>query len=150
MSLGELGASVEFTVHNWAHMRWSAEPDQFRPSVSPTDPKAVDERFDDPSYDWLGDFYSSHVNAVFWKLHGWVDDRIEAWKEAHGITGEVEFEGKWTGPAHMHMGPMHHALAAARDGEPGPELGEHADRAEELLGLAARAGVLASPFEAAL
>jgi len=40
----------------------------------------------------LGDFYSSHVNPVFWRLHGWVDDRIEDWFAAHEAAhpGEVQ------------------------------------------------------------
>jgi hypothetical protein len=79
ITLGELGSRVEFSVHNWAHQRWSAKPAAFRPSPPPTDPQAVDPQFDDPSYNWLGDFYSSHVNPVFWKLHGWVDARVDAW-----------------------------------------------------------------------
>jgi hypothetical protein len=65
------------------------------------------EKWDDPKYDYLGDFYSSHVNPVFWRLHGWVDDRIEDWFNAHQDShpGEIErFElkgvswfkpGKW-------------------------------------------------------
>ena len=42
-----------------------------------------DEKWDDPKYDYLGDFHSSHVNPMFWRLHGWVNDRIEDWYNAH-------------------------------------------------------------------
>jgi hypothetical protein len=145
VSLAELGARLEFSVHNWAHMRWSAKPAEFRPNPPAGDPEAVDRRFDDPSYNWLGDFYASHVNPVFWKLHGWVDDRIEAWKAANGVIGEVSFHGTWTGP--VDMDHMHHHLAAARDGEPVPELDEQVDRSQELISLAAAEGLLASPFD---
>jgi hypothetical protein len=144
LTLGELGARVEFSVHNWSHMRWSAKPDEFRPPPPAGDPQAVDTRFDDPSYNWLGDFYASHVHPTFWKLHGWVDDRIEAWKAASGISGDIEFHGKWVGPEHMHP---HHMFAAARGDEGAPDLTEHVESADELLRLAAEDGVQASPFD---
>jgi hypothetical protein len=149
LSLAALGARVEFSVHNAAHMRWSAKPAEFRPSPPADQPQAVDARFDDPSYDWLGDFYASHVNSVFWKLHGWVDERIDAWAAANGVVGEVSFHGTWVGPPHMHdMHGMHDMLAVAREGEAVPELDEHAARSEELLTLAGAAGLEASPLDA--
>src|SRR3712207_5921244 len=37
-------------------------------------------------HDYLGDFHSSHVNPIFWKLHGWIDDRIEGWFRAHNAV----------------------------------------------------------------
>ena len=51
-----------------------------------------DPMWDDPKYDYLGEFYSSHVNPLFWRLHGWVDDRIEDWFNAHESMqpGEIE------------------------------------------------------------
>jgi hypothetical protein len=131
VSLGELGARIEFTVHNTAHMRWSAEPDELRPDPDPTHPTAVDQKWDAPSYDWLGDFYSSHVNPVFWKLHGWVDGRIGAWKRANDISGEYQWKGTWNGPMH------HHMASAELD----------ADDGEELLKLAGGAGLVASPLQ---
>lgn len=33
--------------------------------------------------DFLGDPFSSHVHPVFWKFHGWIDDRIDDWFRAH-------------------------------------------------------------------
>ena len=92
MSLGELGARIEFTIHNMMHMRWCAEISERRPDVDPTNPEMIDPRWDDPSYDWLGDIYSSHVNPTFWKLHGWCDDRINDWINANKIIGEVPLE----------------------------------------------------------
>ncbi len=94
-SLGEFGARLEYSVHNQMHMRWCEQSD-IRPDIDPTRPGEIDPRWDDPSYDWLGDTYSSHVNPVFWKLHGWVDDRIEDWRRAHGID-EIEWVGTWVG-----------------------------------------------------
>lgn len=73
MSLGELGARIEFTIHNQMHMRWCAEPvaTGIRPDVDPGAPETIGPKWDDPAYDWLGDTYSSHVNSTFWKVHGW-------------------------------------------------------------------------------
>lgn len=94
LTLGQLGALLEFSIHNDMHMRWASIP---------RDPDGVplplgraiddiDERWADPSNDYLGDFYSSHVNPVFWRVHGWVDDRIEGWFQAHEAAhpGEIQ------------------------------------------------------------
>ena len=93
LSLGALGNLLEFVIHNQMHMRWS--------SIS-RDPKTgnpakrkdfdFDEKWDDPKYDYLGEFYSSHVNPIFWRLHGWVDDRIEDWFNAHEAAQPREVE----------------------------------------------------------
>jgi hypothetical protein len=86
LTLGEFGALLEYSVHNDMHIRWSAiprDPDTNsilslgRPSYD------ISDRWDNPRYDWLGEFYSSHVNPVFWRLHGWIDDRIEDWAHAN-------------------------------------------------------------------
>jgi len=95
LTLGQLGALLEYSIHNDMHMRWSAPPrDPFTNALLPTgrDPKDTDPRWDDPRYDWLGDFYSSHVNPFFWRLHGWVDDRVNDWFDAQAALhpGEVE------------------------------------------------------------
>jgi hypothetical protein len=97
VSLGELGARIEFTIHNQMHMRFCAEPSTgIRPDAKPTDPAGIDAEWDKPEYDWLGDTYSSHVNSTFWKLHGWVDDRITAWAAANGVT-DIQWKGTWLG-----------------------------------------------------
>jgi hypothetical protein len=97
LSLGALGNLIEFTIHGWMHNRWANERGAFLP-----DPKTgelkwrrtfdFDSMWDDPKYDYLGEFYSSHVNPLFWRLHGWVDDRIEDWFQAHesASPGEIE------------------------------------------------------------
>ncbi|TMR09680.1 Tat pathway signal protein [Nonomuraea turkmeniaca] len=117
MPLGRLGAFIEFRIHNTLHMRWAAERPKYRPGGSAFD---VDTQWDVPSYDWLADTYSSHVNPIFWKLHGWVDARIDDWMRANDKTGPVPwtFDPPWTGPAtpgHHH----HHVVELARRARPG-------------------------------
>lgn len=84
LTLGAYGNLIEFTVHNWMHMRWatlSRNPATGAPEVR--DDYDVDPRWDDLSNDYLGDFHSSHVNPIFWRLHGWVDECIGVWFQAH-------------------------------------------------------------------
>jgi hypothetical protein len=84
LTLGAYGNLIEFTVHNWMHMRWatvSRDPTTGAPAVRK--PFDIEEKWDVAEYDYLGDFHSSHVNPLFWRLHGWVDDCIEAWFTAH-------------------------------------------------------------------
>ncbi len=117
-SLGHFGALLEYTIHNQMHMRWAVEPPAIRPDVDDTSPDDIDPRWDDPSYDWLGDTYSSHVNPIFWKLHGWVDDRIEDWRTANGID-RIEWTGTWEGNMpHGHEDDEPHALLAPEVASP--------------------------------
>ena len=107
------------------HMRWSAIPHDPvtgvpLPGAGRTTNWMANGCFD---YDYLGEFFSSHVNPVFWRLHGWVDDRINDWFAAHqtahpGAVTEIEHGGvkwfatgawvkcadPWSGPP----GQMHH------------------------------------------
>ena len=65
------------------HVRWSGSP--------PNDPNSADV-----NNDWLFSAWSSHVNKTFWKLHGWIDDRIGDWENA---TGQMaDFSKAWIGP----------------------------------------------------
>ncbi|MBI3552972.1 MAG: Tat pathway signal protein [Elusimicrobia bacterium] len=128
MSLGELGARIEHTIHNSLHMRFCSNPGAIRPDVDSADPNSIDAKWDDPAYDYLGDTYSSQVNPVFWKIHGWVDDRIEDWKKAHGITGEIAWKGTWVG----HQDHGDHQKGPPRAGMP-PD--------KQLLGVIATSGV---------
>jgi hypothetical protein len=105
ITLGRMGAEIEFSIHNSMHIRWASEPSGNRPEVDATNPELIDTIWDHPSYDFLGDTYSSHVNPIFWKLHGWIDKRIEDWKNAHGITGEIQWTGTWVGHMHGHETP---------------------------------------------
>jgi hypothetical protein len=97
MSLGRLGTLIEVTIHASMHVRWSAPPHGSRPDPGPAEGHTIDMRWDDPRYDYLGDTYSSHVNPIFWSLHGWVDDRIEDWKAANGVYGNDFWKGTWVG-----------------------------------------------------
>lgn len=101
VTLGQLGSDIEFTIHNDMHMRWAA-PSRvgYRPPTSLI--LYISESWDVPVYNYLGDTYSSHVNPIFWKLHGWIDDRVEDWKRANAIVCEVEWKGTWVGPAASH------------------------------------------------
>ena len=49
----------------------------------------IDPKWDDPSNDDLGDFYSSHVHPTFWRLHGWIDDRINDWARVNAARIET-------------------------------------------------------------
>jgi hypothetical protein len=122
LSLGELGTLLEWTVHNDMHMRWASiprNPDDQTPLPSGRPDGDIHRMWDKPIYDHLGDQYSSHVNPVFWRLHGWVDDRIEDWFAARTVAhpdslerievmGVPWFKGAgvavgmpWTGPMDM-------------------------------------------------
>jgi hypothetical protein len=120
LTLGELGALLEFSVHNDMHMRWSAlprDPDTNAPLPLGRPNDDISTKWDNPRYDALLEFYSSHVHPVFWRLHGWIDDRIEDWYEAHERVhpGEVERErrgvvdwfkpGRWVQVSNAWMWP---------------------------------------------
>ncbi|WP_147444171.1 MULTISPECIES: hypothetical protein [Corallococcus] len=131
LTLGQLGAQIEWSVHNDMHMRWSGLPRD--PVTNDPLPQGrlvddFDEKWNRPNSDDLADFYSSHVNPIFYKLHGWVDDRIEDWFEAHErfTPGEVkrriigstpwfekglwvEVEAPWSAPGGHHHGGHHEA-----------------------------------------
>lgn len=86
LTLGELGALIEFSVHNDMHMRWSEQPRDPVTNAPLTAGRPLGDiatKWDNPRNNYLGDFYSSHVNPIFWRLHGWIDDRIEDWFDAH-------------------------------------------------------------------
>lgn len=91
VSLDDLGAEIENGIHNWMHMHWASDP-WFK------DENTQDA--DDPRNDYLGSTYSSHVNVAFWKLHGWIDERIAQWESAAGK--KADFSNSWSGPAHVH------------------------------------------------
>jgi hypothetical protein len=96
VTLGRLGSDIEFTICADVHMRWAAPSKVgYRPNTILT--RGISERWDAPAYNYLGDTYSSHVHPIFWKLHGWVDDRVEDWKRANGVSGEPEWKGTWLG-----------------------------------------------------
>ena len=84
MPLGAYGNLIEFSVHNWMHMRWAStprDPETGLPEVRPS--FDISEKWSARHYDFLGDFHSSHVHPLFWRLHGWVDACIDVWFDAH-------------------------------------------------------------------
>jgi hypothetical protein len=94
LTLDQLGTAMEWSIHGWMHLRWSAP-----------EPEVEDDT--DPAYDWLYVPWSSHVNKHFWKLHGWIDARIGDWEAANGAVADLS--QAWSGqPAHGH-GMHHHA-----------------------------------------
>ena len=127
MSLGELGARLEFTIHNRMHIRWCSQM-QGRPSTEPTNPGSIDPAWDAPAYNWLADTYSSHVHPTFWKLHGWIDDCITHWANANSITGPIPWSGTWVGPMPPHPQPDSlHALLSITTEDALPETVSHRD-----------------------
>lgn len=94
VTLDEFGTMLEFSIHGWFHMHWSPAP--------PENPNNLDV-----SNDWLGSPFSSHVNRHFWKLHGWIDDRIKAWEDANGVIADLS--AGWEGPPDYVTGEMHSA-----------------------------------------
>lgn len=96
VTLDQLGRAMEGTIHAWMHLRWSGPP--------PADLQSAD-----PANDWLAIPYASHVNKHFWKLHGWIDERIADWEAANGQTADLSTG--WSGPTVETM-PMAHAAPA--------------------------------------
>ena len=72
ITLGEFGAELEFSIHNMMHLRWSSQP-RNKTIDNPTNADTIDFQYDDRSYNYLADTYSSHVIPIFWKLHGWIE-----------------------------------------------------------------------------
>ncbi|MBX3016336.1 MAG: hypothetical protein KF767_00500 [Bdellovibrionaceae bacterium] len=89
-TLSEVGYALEFTIHNMLHMRWAATPrqgDDFPQNLAQVlTPNFLGTQFASPEFNYLGNSYSAHVNPVFWKLHGWVDQVVAAWLRANGFT----------------------------------------------------------------
>lgn len=141
VTLGELGNLLEFTLHGWMHVRWTYA--LYDPATgSPVGRESlfdIDPKWDDPSNDDLGDFYSSHVHPTFWRLHGWIDERINDWARVNAdrITAAAvddvpwfAADGKMVQVAHPFYWP------SAHPGHPG----SHEDQAdirvmEEVMGI---------------
>ena len=92
-TLDQLGSDIEWSIHSWMHIRWSGKPARDR------------EDSPDPSNDWLFFPVSSHVNKIFWKLHGWIDERINKWEVA--VDRKADLSTAWSGPP-MPMLMEHH------------------------------------------
>ncbi|TWH76027.1 hypothetical protein LX59_01537 [Azomonas agilis] len=95
LCLGELGSRIELGVHDWLHMCWAAvrrDPNSQYPLIYDRAPNDFSERWFRAENDYLADAFSSHVSPVFWAFHGWIDDRLEDWFQAHeqAHPGEVQ------------------------------------------------------------
>ncbi|QZX80770.1 pyoverdine maturation tyrosinase PvdP [Metapseudomonas otitidis] len=107
LTLAQLGSEMELNIHDWLHMRWATvtrDPSNGMPLPGDRDQVDYGARWFRADNDYLGDPFSSHVNPVFWRFHGWIDDRIEDWYRAHerAHPGEVvvrEVQGvRWFAP----------------------------------------------------
>ncbi len=96
ISLGMLGALIHSTVHDTVRHRCAAVPGGRRPEPG-IDGDTIPDAWDDPRYDYLGDTYSMQVNPVYWKLCGWIDERIYNWQVSHCLFGSDFWKGKWMG-----------------------------------------------------
>ncbi|WP_162560745.1 hypothetical protein [Methylobacterium durans] len=125
-SLDARGALIEFVVHNamrpwWRHV---VELGPARPHDRSAGPLGRPDheprgKWLLPACDFLGEFFSSHVKPVFWRLHGWVDQRIDdrfaarealhrgevvaaevggiPWfAEGPGVANRAPWPGRWT------------------------------------------------------
>lgn len=97
MTLGQLGTYIEFTstVHEGLHFRFSSYNKMMRVKSNVAVP-FVDPKWDVNTSDWLADIYCSQVNPWFWKIHGWIDNRINDWQKAHGLSN-ITWNGTWLG-----------------------------------------------------
>jgi hypothetical protein len=139
LTLDQLGSKIEWLIHNQLHIRWCSLPRDpessaplpgGRPAKESSDKWIKVWRPDGKPYyyDDLNDAFSSHVNPLFWHLHGWVDDRVEDWFEAHAAAHQgqvtrttvasvpwfakgpwVSLDTPWVGPACREHGPGGHA-----------------------------------------
>ncbi len=110
LTLGQLGAMIEFEIHNPMHLRWSSKLLNYREEVTPFwDVDKIGSKWDSPFYDWMFDSYSSHVNVVFWKLHGWIDDKINEWQMANNVD-TIHWKGTWMGPPGDDGHSVHHHI----------------------------------------
>ncbi len=115
MTLSAYGEWIERTLHNTMHMRWA---DSSKASLEGMQdifqtPQAA---WDDPNADYLGSTYSSHVNPIFYRLHGFVDARIEDWLKANNFTSIADncagvakcyqWKGVWDGPLPPRQTPL--------------------------------------------
>lgn len=86
LTLGQFGSEVELGLHDWLHMRWAdvaRDPANGMPVMEARVSSDFAGRWYLVQNDFLGDPFSSHVHPMFWKFHGWIDDRIDDWFRAH-------------------------------------------------------------------
>ncbi len=122
-TLGDYGLWLESGPHNALHMRFADDRKAGLESVTDFF-QAPRPEWDTPNADYLGSTYSSHVNPLFYRLHGYVDARIDDWLAANGYNRVAErcagaprcypWKRIWDGRAPNHAG-MGLALADQAD-----------------------------------
>lgn len=149
LTLGQFGSEVELGLHDWLHMRWASvarDPSNDIPVPMARDQADFAARWYAPENDFLGDPFSSHVNPVFWRFHGWIDDRLEDWFRAHerfhpGEVSRLEVNGvpwfapgRWVEVADPWLGPDTHGCSTV----PGLQAGRSVEMDPETMKLALR------------
>lgn len=131
LTLGQFGSEVELGLHDWLHMRWAdvaRDPSNGMPVMEARLSSDFAGRWYQPENDFLGDPFSSHVHPMFWKFHGWIDDRIDDWFRAHeryhpgevlrrevngvpwfALGRWVEIDDPWLGASTHGCGPLGNA-----------------------------------------
>lgn len=108
MTLSQYGEWLEANIHNSMHNRWS-DPRTANPQIMAggifQQPRP---EWDLPSQDNLVSPYTSHANPLFWRIHGYVDQRVDDWLRANnytsiamdcrGVQGCYQWQRIWTGP----------------------------------------------------
>ncbi|MGG6352105.1 MULTISPECIES: twin-arginine translocation signal domain-containing protein [Pseudomonas] len=149
LTLGQFGSQMELGLHDWLHMRWASvprDPSSGLPVPFARQPEDFAARWFEAENDFLGDPFSSHVNPVFWRFHGWIDDRIEDWFRAHerahpGQVRRTEVNGvpwfapgRWVEVADPWLGPDTHGCSTV----PGLRPGRSVEMDPETMKLALR------------
>lgn len=126
LTLAQFGSEVELNIHDWLHMRWATvtrDPANGQPVTGDREQADYAARWFRAENDFLGDPFSSHINPVFWRFHGWLDARIEDWYRAHErfhpgevlrreVNGVNWFApGRWVEVADPWLGPLTHGCA---------------------------------------
>ncbi|PVZ20033.1 hypothetical protein SAMN05660463_00778 [Pseudomonas sp. URIL14HWK12:I9] len=153
MTLGQFGSAIEMTLHDWLHICWAGvprDPANGMPQPWARPPSDFSERWFAQVNDFLGDPFSSHVNPVFWGFHGWIDERIDDWYDAHQMAhpGEVQraelngvhwfAKGKWVEIDDPWLGPVSHDCAEG----PGMWIDKSVEKDLDVMKLALRVTVL--------
>lgn len=93
LPLGAYGALLERGVHNNMHMYWADTRDGGAgPGGNWLSPSGVEQLKTPPAAwtnvtnNYLGSTYTAHVHPIFWRLHGYVDNRINDWLRANNYT----------------------------------------------------------------
>lgn len=149
LTLGQFGSEIELGLHDWLHMRWASvprDPSSGAPVPLARDPADFAARWYQPENDFLGDPFSSHVSPVFWRFHGWIDDRLEDWFRAHERfhPGELKRQevngvpwfapGRWVEAGDPWLGPLTHGCSTI----PGLQMGKTVEMDPETMKLALR------------